>query len=167
MWMRTHSQRTGPACTVTYRVSEDERVALLDAFGVRAFPSLLYPHKPGMAEWLNGWAREFAARTPLDRTLERGWRTGARALIEAVKAEGTIRDADHARDFLDCVKNRKTPSCDVEYGHRCTSAALIANLAHRTRSYLEWDPKGERFTNNEAANRMLAYEYRKPYALPS
>src|SRR5205814_2565007 len=56
--------RFGYDWPVTYRVSEDERVALLDAFGVRAFPSLLYPHKPEMAEWLNEWAREFAARTP-------------------------------------------------------------------------------------------------------
>ena len=32
--------------------------------GVRAFPSLVYAHKPGMAAWLNDWAREFAAATP-------------------------------------------------------------------------------------------------------
>jgi predicted TIM-barrel fold metal-dependent hydrolase len=31
---------------------------------VRAFTSLLYPHKPGMAESLSAWARDFAARTP-------------------------------------------------------------------------------------------------------
>jgi uncharacterized protein len=31
---------------------------------VRAFPSLVYPHKTGMAEWLNNWAREFAADHP-------------------------------------------------------------------------------------------------------
>ncbi|WP_446040394.1 amidohydrolase family protein [Streptomyces sp. SID1121] len=49
---------------ITYRRAEDERVALLRAFGVRAFTSMLYPHKPGMAEWLNGWAAGFAARTP-------------------------------------------------------------------------------------------------------
>ncbi|MFF3754137.1 amidohydrolase family protein [Streptomyces sp. NPDC002018] len=49
---------------ITYRHEEDERVALLRAFGVRAYTSMLYPHKPGMARWLNGWAAEFAARTP-------------------------------------------------------------------------------------------------------
>jgi hypothetical protein len=31
---------------------------------VLAFTSMLYPHKPGMATWLNSWATEFAARTP-------------------------------------------------------------------------------------------------------
>ncbi|MEG3629820.1 amidohydrolase family protein [Streptomyces sp. C6-003] len=49
---------------ITYRREEDERVALLRRFGVRAFTAMLYPHKPGMARWLNGWAAEFAARTP-------------------------------------------------------------------------------------------------------
>ncbi|WP_017595356.1 amidohydrolase family protein [Nocardiopsis potens] len=49
---------------ITYRVGEDERLELLRGFGVRRFTSLLYPHRPDMAEWLNGWAAEFAARTP-------------------------------------------------------------------------------------------------------
>ncbi|MFV0134953.1 amidohydrolase family protein [Streptomyces sp. HMX87] len=49
---------------ITYRREEDERVALLRDFGVRAFTAMLYPHKPGMARWLNGWAVEFARRTP-------------------------------------------------------------------------------------------------------
>ncbi|QSI48747.1 amidohydrolase [Thermobispora bispora] len=49
---------------IRYRVAEEERVARLRAFGVRAFTSMLYPHKPGMAEWLNSWSAGFAARTP-------------------------------------------------------------------------------------------------------
>jgi predicted dehydrogenase len=109
---------------------------------------------------------EFAARTPMNREIERGWRVGAKAEIEAKRVDGQIRDADHARNFLDCVKSRQTPSCDVEYGHRCTSAALIAGIAHRSRAFLEWDAKAERFTNNEAANKRLSYEYRAPYKFP-
>jgi len=49
---------------IRYRKEEDERVALIREFGVRAFTAMLYPHKPGMARWLNGWAVDFAARTP-------------------------------------------------------------------------------------------------------
>ncbi|MGW3205977.1 amidohydrolase family protein [Streptomyces sp. NPDC001135] len=49
---------------ITYRKQEAERTALLREFGVRAFTAMLYPHKPGMARWLNGWAAEFARRTP-------------------------------------------------------------------------------------------------------
>ncbi|WP_019549354.1 amidohydrolase family protein [Streptomyces sulphureus] len=49
---------------ITYRETEAQRTARLGAFGVRAFTSMLYPHKPGMARWLNGWAADFARRTP-------------------------------------------------------------------------------------------------------
>ncbi|WAZ26294.1 amidohydrolase [Streptomyces cinnabarinus] len=49
---------------IAYRKQEAERTELLRAFGVRAFTSMLYPHKPGMARWLNEWAADFARRTP-------------------------------------------------------------------------------------------------------
>lgn len=54
----------GTAWPVHYRIPEADRLALLREFGVRRFTSLLYPHKPGMAEGLNRWAQEFAAATP-------------------------------------------------------------------------------------------------------
>ncbi|WP_329456715.1 amidohydrolase family protein [Streptomyces sp. NBC_01497] len=54
----------GRVWPIQYRQEEDERIALLRGFGVRAFTSMLYPHKPGMAVWLNAWAADFAARTP-------------------------------------------------------------------------------------------------------
>ena len=51
---------TGVAWPIAYREPEDVRLARLRAMGVRAFPSLVYPHKPGMAAWLNEWAAGFA-----------------------------------------------------------------------------------------------------------
>jgi hypothetical protein len=52
---------TGREWPIVYKWDESRRLEHLRAMGVRAFPSLVYAHKPGMAEWLNGWAREFAA----------------------------------------------------------------------------------------------------------
>ena len=49
---------------IEYRFDEPERIGRLRAFGVRAFTSLLYPHKADMAAWLNEWAADFADRTP-------------------------------------------------------------------------------------------------------
>lgn len=54
----------GMAWPITYRHEDSERVELLRRFGVLRFSSLLYPHKPEMAEWLNGWAAAFAADVP-------------------------------------------------------------------------------------------------------
>lgn len=55
---------TGRPWPITYRADEQERLATLRSFGVLAFTSLIYPHKPNMAEWLNQWAARFAADTP-------------------------------------------------------------------------------------------------------
>ena len=44
---------------ITYRWPVEERLAHLRAMGVRAFPTLFYAHKPGMAEGLNDWAGAF------------------------------------------------------------------------------------------------------------
>jgi len=52
---------TGQEWPIRYRWPEPERLARLRAMGVRGFPSLVYAHKPGMAEWLNEWAADFAA----------------------------------------------------------------------------------------------------------
>jgi predicted TIM-barrel fold metal-dependent hydrolase len=54
----------GAAWPITYAQPDDERLATLDRLGVRAFPTLPYPHRPGMAAWLNDWSAEFAAGRP-------------------------------------------------------------------------------------------------------
>ncbi|WP_328540841.1 amidohydrolase family protein [Streptomyces sp. NBC_00344] len=54
----------GRSWPITYREEEERRLELLRGFGVRAFTAMLYPHKPGMARWLNDWAADFAARVP-------------------------------------------------------------------------------------------------------
>ncbi len=64
VWAFFENGSGGRPWPVTYKLPEDERVALLRAFGVRRFGALLYPHKPDMAAWLNSWSAEFAARTP-------------------------------------------------------------------------------------------------------
>jgi predicted TIM-barrel fold metal-dependent hydrolase len=52
---------TGRDWPIVYRWDEPARLAHLRQMGVRAFSSLVYAHKPGMARWLNGWAAAFAA----------------------------------------------------------------------------------------------------------
>jgi predicted TIM-barrel fold metal-dependent hydrolase len=50
---------------VAYAIpDDDERLAVLDRLGDRAFPTLPYPHKAGMAAWLNDWSAEFAGKDP-------------------------------------------------------------------------------------------------------
>jgi uncharacterized protein len=49
---------------IRYRGSDEERLETLRALGVRRFSALSYAHRPGMAEWLNDWASDFAKSTP-------------------------------------------------------------------------------------------------------
>jgi predicted dehydrogenase len=105
------------------------------------------------------------ARTPLDRQTERSYSPSKKAIIEPKSSKGSIDTAFHARNFLDCVKSRKKTNCDTLDGHLSTAGPLIANIALKTKSYLEWDPKAEKFTNNAAGNKLLQYEYRSPYKL--
>lgn len=49
---------------IRYRGSDEERVARLEALGVRHFTALAYAHRPAMAADLNEWTLAFAARTP-------------------------------------------------------------------------------------------------------
>ncbi len=57
----THYGRAWP---IQYRGSEPERISTLQSLGVQHFPTLCYPHKAGMATWLNQWCMDFAAQHP-------------------------------------------------------------------------------------------------------
>ncbi len=113
---------------------------------------------------------EFPAKTPVDRAHEGTWKIGAKPAIEKKVVDLPAGTPDetvfHARNFLDCIKSRQPTHCPMETGHRSSSGPLIGNIAYKLKAYLEWDGKKEKFTNNEAANKLLSYQYRVPYKLP-
>jgi len=47
--------------------------------------------------------------------------------------------AMHARNFLDCLKSRQAPICDIEIGHRSTTTALLGNIALRSGRRITWN----------------------------
>ncbi|MGE3805949.1 MAG: Gfo/Idh/MocA family protein [Gemmataceae bacterium] len=109
---------------------------------------------------------ELPALDPLARDKNR---EQARAVRDAGKAVSVKKEGDattlHARNFLDCVKSRKTTNCPIETGHRSTTATLLARIAVERGRYLVWDAAKERFTNDDEANKLLSYEYRQPWKL--
>jgi predicted TIM-barrel fold metal-dependent hydrolase len=54
----------GQAWPIAYAWPLEQRRKELQTLGVRAYPGLVYPHKAGMATWLNEWALEYADATP-------------------------------------------------------------------------------------------------------
>lgn len=111
-------------------------------------------------------ADEFPARGPLTRSQDAAYRKDAAPVIEArkVHGRGTGSTGPHARNFLDCVKSRAQCNCDIETGHRSTSATLLANIALQTQSVISWDAGAEQCRNNPEANKLLSYPYRAGFA---
>jgi myo-inositol 2-dehydrogenase / D-chiro-inositol 1-dehydrogenase len=66
-------------------------------------------------------------------------------------------------NWLDCIKSRKQPISPVEIGHRACSVCLISHIAMHVPGILKWDPKTERFIDNDVANSMLSRPQRYPY----
>jgi predicted TIM-barrel fold metal-dependent hydrolase len=56
--------KIGREWPIRYRGSHEDRVEQLRSFGVRRFSALPYAHRPGIASYLNDWARDFAADLP-------------------------------------------------------------------------------------------------------
>lgn len=65
VWQYFATPREGlPEWAITYKGTEAERTATLRSLRVERFTSMLYPHRPEMAGWLNAWSAEFAAAHP-------------------------------------------------------------------------------------------------------
>jgi predicted dehydrogenase len=142
----------------------DRRHGIVEVRGTKGTFHLSYEGYEIVPEEIND--KVFPALTPLDRSLSQEYGSGRKPVIAPRKGAGDDGTTLHARNFLDCIRSRQACTCDIEIGHRGTSATLIANIAHQTKSYLQWDGKAERFTNNPEANKHLNYEYRAPYRLP-
>lgn len=56
--------KLGREWPITYRGTDEERVETLRSLGVKHFSALSYAHKPGVAEFMNDWTDDFAARVP-------------------------------------------------------------------------------------------------------
>jgi predicted dehydrogenase len=71
----------------------------------------------------------------------------------------------HVGNFLDCVKSRKLPICDVEIGHRSVTVCHLGNIAGRLNRAFHWDAAKEQIPDDAEANAMLARPYRAPWKL--
>lgn len=70
---------------------------------------------------------------------------------------------DQHGNWLDCIKTREEPISPAEMGHRTCTTCLISHIAMKIPRKLRWDPKVEKFIDDEEANAMLSRPQRAPW----
>jgi len=65
------------------------------------------------------------------------------------------KSENHYKDFLNAMRTRTKPICDVETGHRTATVCNIGNIAYQLRRPLKWNPKKEKFKKDAEANVLL------------
>ncbi len=70
---------------------------------------------------------------------------------------------NHYQDFINSMKTRKPPICDVEVGHRSATVCNIGNIAYALGRSLEWDPEKEKFSKDGEANKFLKRKMKKEW----
>jgi len=75
------------------------------------------------------------------------------------KARKVYYSDNHYQDWIDSIKSRKKPICDVEVGHRTSTVCNAVNIAYDLQKPLKWDPVKEKF-DNHYANNQISRSYR-------
>ena len=70
----------------------------------------------------------------------------------------------HWQNFLECIKSRHKPTSDIETCVRSTTVCLLANIAMRFKSRLDWYEKDWTVLQTEVQPRLKSH-YRKPWKL--
>ena len=81
------------------------------------------------------------------------------------KGTGTGLDL-HTANFIDCIKTRNKPNCDVETGAHIARFSQMGNIAFRLGRKIVWDGEKQEFLNDPEANALTKANYRAPWALP-
>jgi hypothetical protein len=79
--------------------------------------------------------------------------------------EARVKSSNHKVDFLECVRSRKRPICDVEVGARTVSVCHLVNFAYFYGKPMKWDPKKEQFVGGTGDTAWLDVPHRSPFKL--
>ena len=96
-----------------------------------------------------------------------GWQVYTRADEPVAGGYGRRSDAAHVANFLECVRIRNKPNCDVEEAHQAMTLMHLANSSIRAGGRkLMFDAKSESFINDNQANQFLKRKGRAPWLIP-
>ena len=73
----------------------------------------------------------------------------------------------HEREWLDCVRSRKPPSCNPDYHNKIDIAVALANLSMKLGRSIRFDSEALSIVGDPEAANLAIPEYRKPWVFPS
>ncbi len=89
------------------------------------------------------------------------------AVLDAVEMEfidpakpRLYASTDHKADWLDAIKKRSRPICDVEIGARSVTACHLLNFAYRYGKSFKWNPAENAFADGTGDAKWLTRDYR-------
>ena len=97
-----------------------------------------------------------------------GWQVlGADSNVIA-QEYGFFPDEEHQKDFINCIRTRKTPNANIEQSHLSSTLIHLANLSYRVgKKQLYYDSESELVTNSDEANLISKGTYRQGFEVPS
>jgi len=153
------------------------------------YPSLTYTYADGVllqVDWKLNPQRHFVpegwdVQTPIQIfgalfVGEEGWiHVGRQGYLKSYPEEIVEQSAagsnpdepvhNHHQDWLECIKTRQRPACDVAAGCRSTIVSHLGCIAHWTGRSLTWDPAKEEFPGDDEANRLRGRPMREPWRI--
>lgn len=101
-----------------------------------------------------------------------GWevipeKKSGKEVMEAVPRTAQVGNGldNHAANFVDCIRSRKKPNCDIEIAANTAMVCQLGNIAYRSGRKLDWDAAKGRFSD-KTANEYLAAQYHNGWKVP-
>jgi predicted dehydrogenase len=105
-----------------------------------------------------------------DRAVDKG--TSAQREVELAAreylADAPVRleeSPDHFQNFLDCVRSRRRPICDVAIGASTVIACHVMNFAYRHGASVRWDPVRHTFRDGGDPRWLTREHYRNGWVV--
>lgn len=96
-----------------------------------------------------------------------GWQVKGEDSKIIAQGGGIFPDVDHQKDFIESLRTRKKPNCDVVQGQLSACLVHLGNIAYRVgNKQLFFNAENEQFIGNDDANKLIKTSYRKNYEIP-
>ena len=86
-------------------------------------------------------------------------------VVPLTKSVGSGLD-NHTKNFVDCMKSRAKPNCDIAIAQNTALNASLGNIAFRVNRKIFWDATKQQLIGDNEANKLTKANYQNGWALP-